>query len=157
MTHLYKVLGYCGVIPFFLFTVGLYVFDAMIGKYLMAAQMIYASMIASFLAGIHWSHAFPAHREGQMLSAMLPTILSLFMTGFGLLILFGGLMTMMPSKIILSLFFIIFALMFITIYVFDWQWLDRKQLPDGYIGFRAVITGIVSGLLILSIGGIWLH
>ncbi|MFP4313087.1 MAG: DUF3429 domain-containing protein [Alphaproteobacteria bacterium] len=157
MMPLYKVLGYCGVIPFFVFTLGLYFFDAAIGKYFMAMQMFYASLIASFLAGIHWAHSFPAHREGQMLCAMIPTILSLLMLGAGLVILFGGLLMMIPSKILLSAFFLIYALMFITIYIFDWQWLDQTKLPEDYILFRLQITIIVSGLLFLSFGGIWLH
>lgn len=157
MTPLYKVLGYCGLIPFFIITLGLYAFDAGIGKYLMAMQMVYAGLIASFLAGVHWSHSFFKSSEGQMLCAMIPAIVSLFLIGFGLVVLFGGLMTMLPSKILLSLFFIIYAAMFIAIYVFDWQWLDREKLPEGYINFRMKITGLVSTLLILSIGGIWLH
>lgn len=157
MTPLYKVLGYCGVIPFLIFTLGLYVFDETIGKYVMAMQMMYAGLVVSFLAGIHWSHSFPDSREGQMLCAMLPTILSLFMTGLGFVILFAGLMTMLPSKIILSLFFILYAALFVVIYIFDWQWLDQTRLPEGYIGFRAQITMIVVTFLVLSIGGIWLH
>lgn len=157
MTPLYKVLGYCGVIPFLVFTLGLYAFDETIGKFLMAAQMLYAGLIASFLAGVHWSHSFPGSREGQMLSAMLPTIISLIMTGLGFVILFGGLLTMLPSKIILSLFFLFYAAMFVVIYIFDWQWLDKTRLPEGYIAFRAKITVIVTGLITISIGGIWLH
>lgn len=157
MTPLYKVLGYCGVIPFLAFTIGLYVFDDGIGKYLMAMQLIYAGLIASFLAGIHWSHSFPEHREGQMLSAMLPSIISLIIVGVSLVVLFGGLMTMLPSKLLLSLFFIIYAAMFIVIYIFDWQWLDKTKLPDGYIKFRAQITFQVTALILLSIGGVWLH
>lgn len=157
MTPLYKVLGYCGVIPFLIFTLGLYAFDETIGKFLMAAQMLYAGLIASFLAGVHWSHSFTGSREGQMLSAMLPTIVSLIINGLGFVILFGGLLTLLPSKILLSLFFIIYAAMFIIIYIFDWQWLDKERLPEGYISFRAQITALVSGLLLLSVGGIWLH
>lgn len=92
-----------------------------------------------------------------MLSAMLPSIISLIIIGVSLVVLFGGLMTMLPSKLLLSLFFIIYAAMFIVIYIFDWQWLDKTKLPDGYIKFRAQITFQVTALILLSIGGVWLH
>lgn len=155
---LFKVLGYLGVLPFVLTALGVLAFDSdgNFGKYAIAIQMLYAGLIASFLSGIHWAHSFPRSSEGQMFLSMTPSVLSLFLISFTDIILFGNLLSLTPSKILLSLIYLIFTGLYWAIYILDWQHLDLEKFPEDYLKFRMKITVLVSLTLICSLVGLWI-
>ena len=155
---LFKVLGYLGVLPFALSALGVLAFDSdgNLGKYAIAIQILYAGLIVSFLSGIHWAHSFPRSSEGQMLLSMIPSVLSLFLIIFTDIILFGNMLSLMPSKILLSLIYIIFTGMYWAIYILDWQHLELEKFPEDYLKFRLTITLIVCAALFTSVIGIWI-
>lgn len=155
---LFKVLGYVGVLPFLLMALGILTFDSdgNFGKYAIAIQVLYAGLIVSFLSGIHWAHAFPRSSEGQMLLSMVPSVLSLFLISVADIILFGNMLSQMPSKILLSLIYLIFTALYWAIYILDWQHLDLEKFPEDYLKFRFKITLIVCAALFTSVVGIWI-
>lgn len=140
MNDLYKILGYAGALPFLACAAGLvFIHDSTFIDTLALLQLIYAAMIASFLGGVHWSHALPRRDKAQMVLAMGPTIVSFgvillpFMTG-GYGVAYG-----------------IMAVLFLALYAADRRYLQQDWLPAGYMRFRAVITAVVFAALMISL------
>mgnify|MGYP001393995639 CR=1 FL=1 len=115
-----------------------------------------AGLISSFMSGIHWTHSFPRSSEGQMLLAMVPPIASLIMISAGLFILYGGMLTMLPSKILLSLFFALYTIIFLALLLFDSMNLIIKEFPEDYLKFRSGVTILVVMALIATGVSLWI-
>lgn len=155
MTHLYKVLGYSGAIPFICAALGIFLFKTL-AYWFLAFLILYAGLIASFLGGVHWSHALVRKSEGQMLLAMLPALLSLLLSGWGLVLISGGLAVLIFGKVLLCAVLGIYILLYFTLLVMDGQWLDKNLLPDGYMRMRTGITLIVVFCLLASMAFLWI-
>lgn len=136
----YQKLGYAGVLPFIICTIGLLIADqGVLRSVFILTQMAYGGMILSFLGGVHWSHALPKNNERQMILAMIPTIAGLFLF----------ILPVVLQVYSLSLFGM--ALGFLMLYIMDKRYLNADQLPCGYIAFRRKITMIVFSCLAVSI------
>lgn len=134
--NLYKLLGYKGALPFIVIAVLLFVVEDKTPFAL--AQMAYASMILSFLGGVHWAHGLPRDNHKQVFIAMQPTIFAMFI--------FVMALATQAYAPMLGLM----ALLFPLIYIMDQKYLDTDQLPEGYFAFRKNLTLKVSVALLAS-------
>jgi chromate transport protein ChrA len=137
MTKLPVYFGYAGVIPFIFFMLFTLVADFDDYKSLTIVQIAYASMIASFLAGVHWGQAIPAQNNRQMSFAMIPTIASLFLLIWAILA-----DPVLPLAGMAGLFWMIYAA--------DKKYMPLDFIPDGYFAYRRNLTIIVSSTLLIS-------
>lgn len=134
---LYKVLGYKGALPFIALTALLFLVDGHSAE-IALAQLAYASMILSFLAGVHWSHGLPRNNHKQVFLAMQPTIGAMFL--FVMAIVTNG----------YGVILLLMAAGFPLVYMMDKKLLEATWLPDGYFDFRRKITILVTICLVLS-------
>lgn len=139
----YKLLGYCGLIPFTLFMIGLFSLEPLTKDAGWVAacatmQLVYAGLILSFLAGMHWSHGLPRNHKLQLSLAMLPSVLSLPLVFFALL----------TYQFAMPLVFM--ALGFVAMYFADKKFLEPSWLEETYFKLRLQLTVIVSVCLFLS-------
>ena len=145
MPKFYQGLGYAGLIPFIGFTVGLF---ALSNPSFIAAcatmQVVYAGLIASFLAGMHWSHGLPRQHKVQLSLAMVPSIASLLLIFFCLL----------TYNYFIPL--IVMGFMFIGLYAADKKLLEPAWLDLDYFKLRLRLTAIVSVCLFLSALSFWI-
>lgn len=138
MKGLYLYFGYAGALPFIALCITAFsVYDPENLKIINTLQMAYASMILSFLAGIHWIVGLQKQDWRQIFFSMAPTVTCLFLMLWGLL--FGFTMPLAIS-----------AMLFWVIYFMDMQFLPKKAFPEGYFIFRARLTFIVSAVLFLN-------
>jgi len=130
--------GYAGVMPFILFMLtGFAITTTKQAETLSFLQMSYATMILSFLGGIHWGQALPRRHAQQISFAMIPTI-----AGFGLM---AWALFIDPYLPLLGA-----AALFWMIYYADLKWMPVDFIPEGYFKFRLRLTQIVSATLIIS-------
>lgn len=155
MIQLYKVLGYLGALPFICGATGLFIFDETLGALLLGLLFLYAGMIASFLGGVHWSHGFIGHREGQLLLAMTPTLIAMVLSGWGLVLLASGMLAVGFGHVLLSAALGLYILLYLAILLMDWQWLDRSKLPPDYMRTRTGITMVVIASLAACVVFLW--
>lgn len=139
MTLYPKILGYLGALPFVVIAFALIVFhdDTVRTSFFAVLQLCYASMILSFLGGVHWPYAVAGRDNLRLTLSMIPTIIcaALLYIGFSF-------NPFYPLLGVASLFWFVFAL--------DKKYYDMLVLPDGYLSYRRTLTMIVSGLLVLS-------
>lgn len=144
MPAFFAILGYLGLIPFIGFAIGLYTISE--PSFIAACatmQLVYAGLIASFLAGMHWSHGLPRQHKVQLSLAMVPSILSL-------VLIFHALMTYGFAIPLL-----IMAIGFVGLYVADKKLLEPAWLDEDYFVLRLRLTAIVSVCLFLSALSFW--
>lgn len=156
MTPLYKVLGYLGALPFIGAAAALFIFDETLARLALGFLFMYAGLIASFLGGVHWAHSFIGHREGQMLLSMLPSLLSLVLSGWGIILLTSGMLAVTFGHVLLSVALGLYILLYAAILIMDAQWLDKEKLPAGYMTTRSFITLCVIASLVASIVFLWI-
>ena len=155
MIALYKTLGYSGALPFILCALGLLAFHGGLGTALLTVQLTYAGLILSFLGGVHWVHAFPRNSEGQMLLAIAPSLLALFVNSLAFLSLFSGWFSPALQTLICTFALVVYIFGFIFMYGTDLQSLDKEEFPDDYMDFRLKVTILVCGALGVSAMAIW--
>lgn len=156
MTPLYIILGYLGALPFIAAAAALFMFDETLAGLALGFLFLYAGLIASFLGGVHWAHAFLDSREGQMLLSMVPSLLSLVLSGWGIILLTSGMLAVIFGHVLLSLALGLYILLYAGILIMDAQWLDKERLPAGYMTTRTGVTLCVIFSLIASIVFLWI-
>jgi hypothetical protein len=130
--------GYFGVVPFILFMLaGLAVETSKQAEALSFLQMSYATMILSFLGGVHWGQALPRGHTQQISFSMIPTI-----AGFGLM---AWAVFMDPYLPLLGA-----AGLFWIIYFMDSKLMPVEFIPEGYFKYRFRLTSIVTATLLIS-------
>jgi len=134
-----QVLGYAGALPFLGLALGLSIIqdDIITIKLLTVLQLTYASLILSFLGGVHWPEALKERDNIRLLLCMMPTII-----GFGLMI-WG--VTHDPVQPLLGA-----ILLFWFVFIVDKKYYDGRTYPDGYLPFRFNLTLLVTALLFFS-------
>ena len=134
-------LGYAGLIPFFLMTLGVWTADATwIGDFV-KGQLAYAMVILSFLGGVHWgvavlSNTLPEDISRRALSwGVTPSLIAWCATlfsGFGFAVLMAG---------------------FIAALQVDKQLYTAYGMPDWMIPMRKRLTTVVVLMLLLTVIG----
>lgn len=79
------LLGYAGLIPFVVLSMGLWVFPESIQDMLHAPLLSYAAIILSFMGAVHWGLAMSSHDQldqGQMALSIIPPLLAWFASLF---------------------------------------------------------------------------
>jgi len=122
----------------------------------LAFRLVYAGLLASFRGGVHWAHALVTKREGQMLLAMAPSLISLILTCWAVLMISGGLIALIYGKLLLSGVAAVYSLLYFSLLIMDAKWLDPELLPDSYMKTRSGITLIVIASLAASIVFLWI-
>ncbi len=97
-------------------------------------------MILNFLAGIHWVKAMEQDNKIRLALSMLPTISCLALI----------FLVILTQSSIIPLIFLVFA--FGGIYMLDRFYQHVDKWPSDYMVFRMRITLIVSSILILHAG-----
>ena len=128
--------GYAGIVPFVLMTF-VFLFAGEKAQVLGILQLSYASMILSFLGGVHWGQAIPSNHKKQLSFSMIPTVaglilLFIYIFGFHFFATLG------------------FAAMFWITYEADKKLMPIEYIPPGYFVFRRNLTIIVVCLLVIS-------
>jgi hypothetical protein len=134
-------LGYAGLIPFFLMTLGVWTADATwIGDFV-KGQLAYAMVILSFLGGVHWgvallSNTLPEEISRRALTwGVTPSLIAWCATlfsGFGFAVMMAG---------------------FIAALQVDKQLYAAYGMPDWLIPMRKRLTTVVVLLLLLTVIG----
>lgn len=138
MTKIPLYFGYTGVIPFFFFMLLAFVVDDPTDmRVVNILQTSYATMILSFLGGIHWGQALPTSNHQQMAFAMTPTIVGLFLMGMALIF---------ESPFVL----LFLAGMFWVVYYADTKLMPLDYIAEGYFTFRRNLSIAVSTILVLT-------
>jgi hypothetical protein len=134
------LLGYSGLIPFTgLAALALYAPEMV--HSLGEVESIYGTAILSFLGGIQWGTAISATgpedaaMTSRLLGSVTPSIL-----GF----LSMALIQDIPIRLACQ------AGLFIGVYLYDRFSIQRGWLPSWFLDLRRVLTGIVSGSLLLT-------
>lgn len=135
MTKLPLYFGYAGTLPFIFFAFSYFFIED--HKMITFFQMGYGAMITSFLGGVHWGQAIPSGNKIQMSFAMVPTLVSFALMGWGYFI-----------DPVTPLF--ILAILFWSIFIADLKLMPSEFIPEGYYVFRRNLTIIVSATLIVS-------
>ena len=71
------VLGYCGLIPFVVFTVCIWIVTPELQPFVALALTGYAASIVSFLGGIHWGIGFKQdvkHKDFHFIWGVIPSL-----------------------------------------------------------------------------------
>lgn len=134
-------LGYAGLIPFFLMTLGVWTAEeTWIGDFV-KGQLAYAMVILSFLGGVHWgvallSNILPEDISRRALSwGVTPSLIAWCATlfsGFGFAVMMAG---------------------FIAALQVDKQLYAAYGMPDWMIPMRKRLTTVVVLLLLLTVIG----
>lgn len=123
-----KALGYGGLIPFMLFSIGCwvplpYVADAP------SILITYGAVILSFMGAVHWGVAMVStdqHRDNYFIASIIPALIAwpalLLAQAMALIILLAG---------------------FIGLYVYDRSVEKAQALPGWYIPMRTRLTTVV--------------
>lgn len=137
--RLAHVLGFAGLIPFVVLTVGCWTVDLDWLGYFIKGQLAYGIVILSFLGGIHWGAAMLSTElsEEQTRKAfvwgVLPSIIAwsaTMMGGFGFALLMAG---------------------FIGAYQVDKRLFVWYRMPDWFVHLRFKLTCVVITALVLSV------
>lgn len=136
-----KILGYLGVLPFIIFLMGAVFFKSapMMGNLFIAFQIFYASIILSFVSGVHWPLALKNDDNIRLSYCMIPTIISLFLMGF---VFIGVFIYPLLAMVI----------MFTGVYMLDKKYADQSGWGKDYLTFRRNVTLIVCAILLISFG-----
>jgi hypothetical protein len=134
-------LGYAGLIPFFLMTLGVWTADATwIGDFV-KGQLAYAMVILSFLGGVHWgvallSNTLPEEISHRALAwGVTPSLIAWCATlfsGFGFAVMMAG---------------------FIAALQVDKQLYPAYGMPDWMVPMRKRLTTVVVLMLLLTVIG----
>jgi hypothetical protein len=87
---------------------------------------------------------------------MLPSLLSLVLSGWGIVLLTSGMLAVTFGHVLLSAALGLYILLYVAILIMDAQWLDKEKLPAGYMTTRTGITLCVTLSLIASIVFLWI-
>lgn len=136
-----KILGYLGVLPFIIFLMGAVFFKSapMMGNLFIAFQIFYASIILSFVSGVHWPLALKDNDNLRLSFSMVPTVVGLFVMSFVFLGVFVYPLLMMAG-------------MFIAVYFFDKKYAQQSGWDKHYMAFRLRTTLIVTAILLITFG-----
>lgn len=139
MISRYQIFGAAGFLPFLAFT--LLIIDLETGSkaenLILLSQVAYASIILSFLGGIHWAMGIQEDNKAQLSFSMLPSMIALF-----------SMMAALINAPVIPLY--ILALAFVLVFVGDRLFLESSEWPKGYMKFRISLTLLVVGMLIAS-------
>jgi hypothetical protein len=134
-------LGYAGLIPFFLMTLGVWTADpTWIGDFV-KGQLAYAMVILSFLGGVHWgvallSNTLPEEISRRALTwGVTPSLIAWCATlfsGFGFAVMMAG---------------------FIAALQVDKQLYPAYGMPDWMVPMRKRLTTVVVLMLLLTVIG----
>ena len=134
-------LGYAGLIPFFLMTLGVWTADATwIGDFV-KGQLAYGMVILSFLGGVHWgvallSNTLPEEISRRALTwGVTPSLIAWCATlfsGFGFAVMMAG---------------------FIAALQVDKQLYPAYGMPDWMVPMRKRLTTVVVLMLLLTVIG----
>ncbi len=100
--RLSHLLGFAGLLPFFLLMLGTFLADTMWMSYFIRGQLAYGMVILSFLGGVHWGAAMLcadltlADTKKALLWGVTPALIAWSATmfgGFGFAILMAGFVT----------------------------------------------------------------
>lgn len=124
-----KVLGYTGLIPFVVFSIGCWIPLPIITN---AAQILiaYAAVILSFMGAVHWGVAMSSadqQRGKVFIASVIPALIA-----------WPALLLTQP----LALSVLLFG--FIGLYAYDWSMEKSQALPDWYMPLRTKLTFIVA-------------
>ena len=134
--RLSHLLGFAGLLPFFLLMLGSYLADPVWMSYFIRGQLAYGMVILSFLGGVHWGAAMIsadltlADTKKALLWGVTPSLIAWSATlfgGFGFAILMAG---------------------FITAWLMDKRLYVRYAMPAWLIALRLRLT--VAVLLMLT-------
>lgn len=123
-----KILGYAGLIPFVVFSVGCWVALPLVSD---ASQILiaYAALILSFMGAVHWGVAMTYDEENRskyFIASVIPVLAA------------------WPALFAPETFaFIILIVGFILLIAYDWYVNKPQGLPDWYISMRNVLTVVV--------------
>ncbi len=131
-----KTLGYAGLIPFIVFSIGSWLSLPMItdATYILIA---YAAIILSFMGAIHWGVAM-ANSEPNNTRYFIASVIPALSAWLALLI---------PQ----SYAIILLMIGFITLIIYDWSVEKSQRLPDWYIPLRNKLTTVVVICLMVTL------
>jgi hypothetical protein len=131
-----KLLGYAGLIPFVVFSVGSW--SALpIFENAMQVLIAYAAIILSFMGAIHWGMAM-SRTESQRSQFYIASVIPALIAWLALL---------MPDVYALS----VLLAGFIAIFAYDYAVQRSQGLPGWYIAMRTSLTLIVAACLTAAI------
>lgn len=126
--RLLQILGYAGLVPFFLLAALAWIPQAAVHDFSLQALGIYAAVILSFLGAVHWGIFLTdrGHRVAGMAAPLWAVI-----PGLGA---WGALL--LPSALSLPLLSVLFPVVFLV----DRSSLKGHDLPSGYLLLRGNLT-----------------
>ncbi len=138
--NFYQILGYTGILPFILFLVGFYFNQGnpIIGNLMLVMQMVYGTIIVSFLSGVHWPDAVRDKNILRLIFSILPTI-------FLIPIMFWGL-SHSPVHALLMIIVLMWAIFAMDRGYFYYRQ-NEMTMPRGYILYRFNLTMLVTIIL----------
>lgn len=131
-----KILGYAGLIPFFIFSIGswipLPIFDDAV-----AILIAYAAVILSFIGAVHWGVVMSNNDDRHSMHLLASVVPSLV----------GWIALLIP--VTPALFILLFG--FIIHILYDWSVHEKLVFPEWYLPMRVRLTSAVSICLAASI------
>ena len=137
--RLSHLLGFAGLLPFFLLMLGTFVADTSWMTYFIRGQLAYGMVILSFLGGVHWGAAMIcadltlADTKKALLWGVTPSLIAWSATlcgGFGFAVLMAG---------------------FIAAWLMDKRLYSRYAMPAWLIALRARLTFAVVLMLTATV------
>ncbi len=129
-------LGYAGLIPFVVLSVGLWVLPAGFQQPVNDALLAYAAIILSFMGAVHWGLAIARNGEPDRLLLVISVVPALV----------AWFATLAPVMINYSVLIIAFA----GLCVFDSRMSGAGKAPEWYPRLRMPLTAVVILSLILA-------
>ena len=132
-------LGFAGLVPFVLLSVGCWIVHPDWLGILIRGQLAYGISILSFLGGIHWG------------AALTSTQLTMNQTRRALI--WGvtpSLIALLAAKALLGLGFAVLTIGFVTAYLIDKRLYRWYGVPDWFIRLRFQLTCVVVAALTLT-------
>jgi hypothetical protein len=138
------ILGVAGLIPFLICGVGATAASDVRSTISAFALIGYGAVILGFLGGVHWGFTLsvehdPAERA-RLALGVLPAIVGWLAIGVGL----GTAQPVLGIAILIAAY--------IGLIVMEWRAHQKGLVPDGYIGLRVGLSGVVILLLTTVLG-----
>jgi hypothetical protein len=131
-----KVLGYAGLIPFVVFSIGAWLPLPFVG-YPVDYLVAYAAVILAFMGAIHWGAAMAGPkgmRARYLVASVIPALVAwitlLLPQSTALLVLLAG---------------------FVSLYAFDRATSRLQDFPDWYVPMRLRLTTVVALCLVIAL------
>ena len=134
------VLGFAGLIPFVLLSVGCWLVHPDWLGYLVSAQMTYAVAILSFLGAVHWgaallsSHLTSERTKLALLWGVSPSLIAVGAS---------PLLSQVFSQLLTGIGFAVVTATFVLVYLIDKRMFAWYPLPDWLLPLRFKLTCVV--------------